>query len=109
LPRAARYLAFVALAGGSCIILSLVGVRGFFMGMLSGLAALAVPDAAAGGGFTIGAPDCGATAWASTVSATPAEAASTKTVPIDARACRLSVFIVAISAFSVLILCWGSH
>jgi hypothetical protein len=92
-----RYLAFVALAGGLCIILSLVGLRGFLTGMLSGLVALAVPDAAGGGGFTIGALDSDAGFCASAVAATPADAASKAAAPILAHTFRpngLSVLIV---------------
>ncbi|SIT50497.1 hypothetical protein BN2476_830068 [Paraburkholderia piptadeniae] len=87
-PATLRYLAFVALAGGLCIILSLVGLRGFLTGMLSGLVALAVPDAAGGGRFTIGAPDSDAALCASAVAATPADAASKTPAPIRANAFR---------------------
>ncbi|HEV3423237.1 MAG TPA: hypothetical protein VG105_05510 [Paraburkholderia sp.] len=62
------------------MILSLVGLSGFFTGMLSGLVALAAPEAAAGGGFTIGVSGCGATAWACAVAAKAVEIKSTKAV-----------------------------
>jgi hypothetical protein len=55
-----RYFALAALAGGSCIILSLVGLSGRLIGILSGLLEPPEPEAASGG-FTIDAPPfCGA-------------------------------------------------
>ncbi|MFP3566505.1 hypothetical protein [Paraburkholderia sp. SIMBA_030] len=63
------------------MILSLVGLSGFFTGMLSGLVALAALEAAAGGGFTIGVSGCGATAWACAVAAKAVEITNTKVVP----------------------------
>jgi hypothetical protein len=62
------------------MIFSLVGLPGVFTGMLSGLVALAAPEAAAGGGFTIGVCGCGATAWACAVTAKAVEITSTKAV-----------------------------
>jgi hypothetical protein len=52
-----RYFALALLAGGSCIILSLVALRGRLIGILSGLLALAAPDAVSGD-FTMGASLC---------------------------------------------------
>ncbi|WP_408505452.1 hypothetical protein [Paraburkholderia sediminicola] len=80
------YFAFAALAGGLFMILSLVSLSGFFTGMLSGLVALAAPEAAAGGGFTIGVSGCGATAWACAVAVKAIEIKSTKAVPGPASA-----------------------
>jgi hypothetical protein len=99
---AARYFAFVELAGGLCDMSSLVGLRGFLMGMLSGFVALAAPEAAAGGGITIGVPPaCGATVWPHATCATPAADAASKTaLPSDAQARRL--IFVGIIAISVL-------
>lgn len=55
--------------------------------LLSGLVALAAPEAAAGGGFTIGVPPvCGETVWPHANCATPADAASAAALPIDAHA-----------------------
>jgi hypothetical protein len=64
----------------------LVGLSGFFTGMLSGLVALAAPEAAAGGGFTIGVSGCGATAWACTVAAKAIESKNTNAAPGPASA-----------------------
>jgi hypothetical protein len=104
-------LAFVALAGGLCDMSSLVGLRGFLTGMLSGFVALAAPDAAAGGGRTIGAPGaCGATVWPHAPGATPADAASSTTpptmLPNDAHAWRPDLIFVGIIAISLLVF-WG--
>jgi hypothetical protein len=82
------YFAFAALAGGLLMIFSLVGLSGVFTGMLSGLVALAAPEAAAGGGFTIGVCGCGVTAWACAVTTKAVEITSTKAVPGPVSACR---------------------
>jgi hypothetical protein len=97
-----RYFAFVALAGGLCDMSSWVGSRGFLTGMLSGLAALAAPEAAAGGGLTIGAPGaCGATVWPHAICARPDDAASNMAPPSDAHAWRLKLVFIGIIAISV--------
>jgi hypothetical protein len=103
MTHAARYFALVELAGGRCDMSSLVGWRGFLTGMLSGLVALAAPDAAAGGGFTIGAPPgCGATLWPHARCVNPADATSATAPPNDAHAARRNLIIVGIIAISVL-------
>jgi F420-0:gamma-glutamyl ligase-like protein len=70
-------LAFASLAGWARIIWSSVGLLGFFTGMLSGLAALAAPEAIIGD-FAMGEGDCCATVWACAVTAMP-DAMSGKT------------------------------
>ncbi|OAJ53071.1 hypothetical protein A6V36_11940 [Paraburkholderia ginsengiterrae] len=80
------YCGFAPSAGGVRIILSLVGLSGFFTGMLSGLVALAAPEAAAGGGLIIGVSGCGALACACAITAETVEMANTKTVLVHTSA-----------------------
>jgi hypothetical protein len=100
-----RYFAFAPLAGGSCIILSLVGLRGRLIGMLSGLLEPPEPEADSGG-FTIDALlSCGAVFAVCASAAAPLVAASASaSAMLSARVVRLLRFIGSSCAIPLLIL-----